>query len=144
MTKLKINYLYTELKGNGKISAEIDKEKFLKIVDNFIDNIHDIKSFILNLNVEEELIIEFDKKIYGMKLLNSPNLLINICLIFRFLLLNHSSWLKKKIKPDKWRENDDLISLWGKLTNNSALLSLKIDDDFSFCNNFIKKHLSEL
>jgi hypothetical protein len=79
-----------------------------------------------------------------MKLLNSPNLLINICLIFRFLLLNHSSWLKKKIKPDKWRENDDLISLWGKLTNNSALLSLKIDDDFSFCNNFIKKHLSEL
>jgi hypothetical protein len=91
MTKLKINYLYTELKGNGKISAEIDKEKFLKIVDNFIDNIHDIKSFILNLNVEEELIIEFDKKIYGMKLLNSPNLLINICLIFRFLLLNHSS-----------------------------------------------------
>ncbi len=137
MKKIKLKDWDIKLGNYGKMLCKINKEDFNIIFDNFNKNIYDIKSFIFNLKKEEKHIIEFHKKIYGIELLSSPNLLINISLIYRFLTISHYSWLEKNLSKEKWYKNNDLILLWNKITNRSVLLSLKIDDDYSHWNRLV-------
>ncbi len=144
MKKIKLKDWDIKLGNYGKMLCKMNKEDFNIIFDNFNKNIYDIKSFIFNLKKEENHIIEFHKRIYGIELLSSPNLLINISLIYRFLTISHSSWLEKNLSKEKWYKNDDLNLLWNKITHRSVLLSLKIDDDHSYWNRLVDSPITEI
>lgn len=147
MKRIKLIELYenkiTTL-GLGKILSKIDGDEFIKILKNFNNNVSDIKSFISTLNIKSKHVFKFNKRIYGIELLGSPDLLINISLIYRFFCINHSAWLQRKKTKEKWYKNKELIDFWEKITNSAVILSLEINDYYMSWDELVDSPISGL
>ena len=144
MKNIKLKDLNIFLKDSGKMFCKINKKDLVQILYNLNKNIYDIKSLIFNLKSDEKHIIRFEQSVYGIELVSSPIFFINISLIYRFITISHSAWLNENIPKEKWYKNHVLISLWNKITSNSVILNVQIDESNNFWHNLVDFPVSQI